>query len=263
MDDSHIVIPDGFIVLRKGTSWAIVQGENSAQIASALIDGENCEALPTSGRGIILKFCYGLNCTGIVRRYLRGGAIRFILRDRYILSNRPLKEFLLHHKLLQMDLSVPDLLGVCWRQKGIFYSGALATEQLSGMDLDAWLSHHPDDENDIETLLKKCGRLICQMHNNNVLHADLQVKNIFICGNEPVLLDFDNAKICSVLPSWRRTCNLLRLRRSFDKRGHHRNWFYKICEGYGMTTFPPVLSFLYGVKGVISDMIFGRRNKYT
>jgi len=73
------------------------------------------------------------------------------------------------------------------------------------------------------------------------------------------LLDFDRARIKTRIANWRRACNLLRLRRSFDKRGHGREAFRMLAEGYGMTEFDPLLDGIFKLKGFLSTMFFERR----
>lgn len=252
-------LPDGFRHVQEGHAVAVVCAEGAEKIAGALLHNAGCETLSVIGRGAMFRFAWMAERNGIVRRCKRGGLMRFLFRDQYLFVNRPYKEFKLHLCVLQRGLPAPGLLGVCWRRRGLCYSGSLATEELPGVDLDAWLRDNQVDSAAGASLLRACGKLIRTMHEAGVLHADLQLKNLFVSGNAVFLLDFDRARIKTRIANWRRACNLLRLRRSFDKRGHGREAFRMLAEGYGMTEFDPLLDGIFKLKGFLSTMFFERR----
>lgn len=219
------------------------------------MDGTNCAPLDTLGRGAMAVFSWAPGRNGILRKYRRGGVIRFIFRDRFILANRPLREFLLHREILSRGVPAPRVLGVSWTRTGIFYSGALATEKVEGMDLNSWLLSNPDLPVNRADVLKSCGAVIRKMHDAGVIHGDLQVKNILVTGNAPLLLDFDRARTDPLFLTLRRQCNLLRLKRSFVKRGHGEECLEMLLAGYGTVWFHAGLKFVYRVKGFISDKL--------
>ena len=256
---TSINLPDGFRYVQEGHAIAMVRAEGGEKIAGALLRNAGCEILSAVGRGAMFRFVWTKERNGMLRTYKRGGMMRFLLRDRYLLVNRPLNEFRVHLRVLERGLPVPDVLGVCWRRCGLCYSGALATVELPGVDLDTWLKDNQADSIAAVSLLRACGELIHRMHEAGVLHADLQLKNLFVSGNDVFLLDFDRARIKTRIGNWRRVCNLLRLRRSFDKRGHGREAFRMLAEGYGMTEFNPLLDGIFKLKGFLSTMFFERR----
>ena len=247
--------PEAFSRFENGETKAIVLSKGAASIADALLRGKNCVSLDIIGRGTVASFPWLGDRQGILRKYRRGGLARFLVHDRFILANRPLHEFRVHNAVQQMGIPVPRLLGVCWRRNGIFYSGALATEKADGPDLHDWLLSVSDETEERFRVLGKCGVLIRQMHDAGVTHGDLQVKNILITSKGPLLIDFDAAKIDPWLKQWRRECNLLRLRRSFLKRGHENDCFEALLAGYGQVKFHRVLNIFYSVRGYVSDRI--------
>jgi len=252
-------LPDGFRHVQEGHAFAIVRDEGGEKIAEALLHHAGCETLSATGRGTVFRFAWKEGCNGILRRHKRGGLMRFLSRDRYLFVNRPLEEFKIHVCVLERGVPAPGVLGVCWWRRGLCYSGALATKELPGVDLDTWLREEGADSGAVKPVLRACGERIRAMHDAGVVHRDLQVKNLFVSGDTIFLLDFDRARVGTCVGNWRRMCSLLRLRRSFDKRGHGRDAFGVLADGYGMTVFNTWLEALYGAKGFLSSMIFKRR----
>jgi tRNA A-37 threonylcarbamoyl transferase component Bud32 len=252
-------MPNGFIQIKQGGTVALVRKEGYEQIADALIHGKGCVPMDAAGRGTMLKFPLTEEHAGIVRKYKRGGMVRLVLRDSFFFRNRPLSEFLTHCVLVERNLPVPLLLGVCWKQQGCFISGALATKEIAGSDLDTWLRYCNHTIEEKTAMLHLCGQTIRLFHDTNVYHRDLQLKNIFVHNNTPVLLDFDGATIDRPVRRFWRGYSLLRLKRSFDKLGHERELFERLIHGYGEFCTPKWLDVFYTIKGFLSDMIFSRR----
>lgn len=248
-------VPANYFLIDKGSSVAIISGEGTESIAAALLYGKDCITLDSKGRGAMASFPWKDGREGILRRYRRGGLIRFILRDRFLFANRPLREFRVHNAAQKRGVPVPRLLGVCWTRNGIFYSGAIATQKSAGVDLHEWLLSETHEAGERLRVLRACGELVRQLHESGIIHGDLQVKNIFISQQGPLLLDFDAATSASRPQQWRRECNLLRLRRSFAKRGHGSDCFEILISGYGDIKFHRGLVLFYSVKGHLSDII--------
>jgi len=234
---------------------ALVCDAYAEAVAAALIDGEGGAPAGVEGRGTVFRFVYP-GGYGIIRRYLRGGFMRHFLKDAYLISNRPLREFRLHQYAIEQGLAVPALLGVCWRRRGGFVRGAIATQALDAVSLDVYLRRGAEDT---EAQLRACGTLIRRMHDRDIWHADLHVRNILVGHGGPYLIDFDKAVRRSGLTRLQRARNLLRLRRSLEKNGLSLAFFQPLCEGYGVEALPEWLSRIYRSKGYLSDRISGRR----
>jgi len=246
--------PPNYVRIHSGKSGAIILSEGRDAIEGALLHGRNCSPFGASGRGAMASFPWKEGRDGILRQYRRGGLIRFLLRDRFAFVNRPCREFRVHNTAQERGVPVPRILGVCWTRDGIFYSGAIATERMAGVDLHDWLLSEAHEPAERLRMLKTCGSLVRQMHDTGIIHGDLQVKNILISRGVPLLLDFDAATIVPRVRQWRRECNLLRLRRSFAKRGHNTDCFEALLSGYGAIKFHRGLSIFYSVKGYLSDI---------
>ena len=275
-----------------GRKTAVFRTEGADQIRAALMDGAGCVPASAEGRGTLMRFPY-LDGHALIRKYRRGGAIRFLLKDRYLLHNRPLREFRLHLYVYDKGLSVPKPLGACWERRGICFAGAIATLEINAVNLLQYLrmagsgscstgcparsrgsAPLPSEEQtqtpaglveltraplpSEEETLRECGALIRQMHEIGVFHSDLQVRNILVGADGPLLIDFDKARLHHSLGPWRRARNLLRFRRSFRKCGLSEVLFQQLCEGYGTLDVPPLLDRFYHVKGRLSDALSGR-----
>lgn len=245
-----------FTQIKRNGKTALVDKQYADVVADALLDGEGCTPLDVGGRGTVLRFAYP-GGRGIIRPYRRGGLIRHVMRDTYLLSNRPLHEFKIHLELLKKGLSLPPLLGVTWERRGLFVRGALATHALEAQTLLAWLG---DTRAETKRVLHACGATIRKMHELHVWHADLQLGNILIENGTPYLIDFDNARILQNLSPLLRGRNLLRLKRSFEKNNVDLQHFQTLCAGYGIDALPTWLGKLYQAKGKVSD-IASRRNR--
>lgn len=229
---------------------AMVRHEWADAIAAALFEGRGCEPAGRGGRGSLLRFSYA-GGTGLIRRYLRGGLFRWVLRDAYVLRNRPLRELRLHLGLYDEGLAVPVPLGAVWERRGLCLSGAIATGEVDAVDLLDYLQGHGAGDG---TVLRECGRLIRRMHDCGVFHADLQAGNILVGGEGPYLIDFDKATRRAALDRVKRARNLFRLRRSLEKNGLTSDCFRLICDGYGAQPLPDWLGRVYRLKGKLADL---------
>lgn len=210
-----------------------VREDASAAVTGALVRGEGCVAHGRGGRGGTLLFPMGEDF-GVLRRYRRGGMLARML-PKCFLRNRMRAESEIHAFLEASGAPVPELLGVCWRRRGLGYHGAIATRLIDAPTLLEWLAAQPEDAKEG---LRACGVAIRRVHDLGVLHADLNAANILIAAQGPLLIDFDGAKRRDGLGRRQRVTNLLRLRRSLRKAGYPDVLFEAILEGYGDVRFP-------------------------
>ena len=225
---------------------------HAERIAAALVDGEGCTPASVAGRGTVMRFDYG-GGHGMVRHCERGGAMRRLIEDAYVLVNRPLREFRVHRHLAKAGLAVPPILGVCWRRRGMLVQGAVATEAAPGENLDLFLRREAADAPET---LQRCGALVRAMHDLGAWHADLQVRNVLVGETGMWLIDFDKATLHRHVSKIQRMRNLLRFRRSLEKNDFPETFFAHLCAGYGAVP-PAWLDSIYRLKGRISDL--GRR----
>jgi 3-deoxy-D-manno-octulosonic acid kinase len=251
-----------FIYLSDRNEHMKVLAREEFCVKQALLYGEGCYPSGISGRGEVSFFPLADGGEGVLRRCRRGGLIQFFLHNRYLFINRPLLEFEVHAEAQRRRLPVPLLLGVKWRQQGCTFSGVLATRRMEGQDLDAWLCTAENPAEKHPEILHACGVMIRTCHDAGLFHADLNIKNIFIEKGCPRLLDFDRACFYNALGDGQRARNLLRLRRSFEKKGHSREDFEMLLQGYGSVNIPRWLQLLSLIKNSISDL-FQRKRKIS
>ncbi len=251
--------PTEFVDVQRRNQYALVRRDGAETIAAALFDGTGCHPVAAAGRGAMMRFHWQGKQDGILRVCRRGGLLGHVLKEGFLLHNRPLAEFRIHEQVRARGIPAPPLLGVRWLRRGPFYYGALATELMPGCDLDAWLRMNSGAVDRIKAVLRDCGALIRRMHDKGVVHADLQVKNIFASDTGLLLLDFDRARVGSAASPLARACNLLRLRRSFEKRGFPEEYWRHLMTGYDGAPPPRWLDRAFRVKARFSDMMHGRR----
>lgn len=227
----------------QGTT-CMVRREGADAIAAAFLRGDHCVPMEASGRGGMVRFPWSCGRWGVVRKCLRGGVFGGLLGDGYFLENRPKKEFFIHLEAEKRGLPVPKILGVAWSRRGPWFRGSIATELMEGADLAVWRGF--GQASDAETaVFTGCGRAIRAMHDAGIWHADLQVKNLFVAPDGIMLLDFDRAKIYKDVGIRLRSSNLLRLRRSMEKRGWPAGCFQAVVDGYGGIDIPPGMNWLH------------------
>lgn len=214
------------------------------------------------GRGGLYTFPVLLR-KGILREYRRGGIVGRHFREG-TLTNRPLHEWDILNRLFNADFPVPDPLGVVWKRRSLLYTGAIATQYIDARNLAEYLANQ--DESSAK-LLETVGALIRRMHDLCVYHADLHVGNILVArdasgGPSIYFVDFDNARVTAV-SQLDRARNMLRLRRSFLKRGLRVTDFEHILRGYGPLDVPAWLETAYEIKGALSDALNRRAGAHV
>ena len=178
--------------------------------------GEVEEAL--GGRGSISFIRLG-EARLVLRRYLRGGLVAKLSRDRYLwlgeARTRAFREFRLLVRLRELSLPVPRPVAARYRRGLLAYRGELVTELLPATESLAarWLAGR-DTRGDWE----EAGRCIRRFHDAGVQHADLNAHNIMLGASGGVwLLDFDHGRLREP-GAWRERV-LARLARSLQKIG--------------------------------------------
>ncbi len=222
----------------------------------ALLDRETCGPVDGMGRGALYRFPLSAG-NGILREYRRGGMMQRLLTEGS-LTNRPLREWRVISYLHEKGFPVPEPLGVVWRRAGGLVFGAIATRELDASTLCAWLSARSERSED---MLEAVGKLVRVMHDLGVYHADLHVGNVLVSSGSDAsgiyIVDFDKARI-GPLTDIQRAQNLLRLRRSFVKRGLRLTDYERIRRAYGAASVPQWLEWLYDAKSALSDSVRSR-----
>ncbi len=163
----------------------------------------------------------------VIRKYLRGGLMRFVNRNLYIGPDRPFNELRVTVEASSKGIPTADILAaVSIKSASLLYRGYLFSKELSSCcDLSAYLkeclqNHRATFSNIKKQLLQKAAGLISAMHDNGLYHGDLNLKNILINRLNPeqmYIIDWDKSRAQQCLDSSERRANVLRFCRSMAK----------------------------------------------
>jgi 3-deoxy-D-manno-octulosonic acid kinase len=149
----------------------------------------------------------------VLRHFKRGGWMARLARDRYLwlglARTRSFAEFDLLRLMWQAGLPVPRPLGAAvWRGR-LTYRAALLTERIPQARPLALCSE--------PKVWLEAGRVVAQMHQFEVWHADLNVFNLLVDAQDKVwIIDLDRGRR-KTLTATQRAENLSRLLRSVRK----------------------------------------------
>jgi 3-deoxy-D-manno-octulosonic acid kinase len=152
-------------------------------------------------------------CEAVLRHFKRGGWMARLARDRYLwlglARTRSFAEFDLLRLMWQAGLPVPRPLGAAvWRDR-LTYRAALLTERIPQARPLALCSE--------PQVWLEAGRVVAQMHQFEVWHADLNVFNLLVDAQDKVwIIDLDRGRR-KALTATQRAENLSRLLRSVRK----------------------------------------------
>jgi 3-deoxy-D-manno-octulosonic acid kinase len=152
----------------------------------------------------------------VVRRGLRGGAMRWLGDRHFGFRPRPLCELPLLQRARRRGLPVPEpLAAVVERRFPLVYRGLLVMAELSGGET-LWerMRRAPSP-----ALFDALGRELRRLHDEGLFHPDLNLNNILVlpAAGEPrfAFVDLDRARLgASPLPERCRRRSLRRVRRS-------------------------------------------------
>jgi 3-deoxy-D-manno-octulosonic acid kinase len=160
----------------------------------------------------------------VLRQYSHGGLLRAITGNLYYFGKRSFRELALTEEVRSCGIpTIPSIGAIHHRIFFPFYQAYfLSLEVPHAMDLIRYfngIEAHPSRENisSKRKTIRSAGLLIRQFHQAGFFHADLQLKNILIAGDELLLIDFDRSYRKPTLSTNERMKNLLRLNRSVEK----------------------------------------------
>ena len=160
----------------------------------------------------------------VVRRYSHGGLLRGITRDLYLFGSRSFREAALTEEIRTSGIPTVHLVGAIHRRVFPFFykSYLLSLEIPSARDLAQYfqkLGPRPSGEPLLakRKVIRSAGLLLRQFHRSGFFHADLQLKNFLVSGDNLFLIDFDRSYRKEKLSNSEVVKNLLRLNRSAEK----------------------------------------------
>ena len=160
-----------------------------------------------------------------VRHYRRGGALASYLDDRYLGGGptRPEREIRASVEARARGVPTPAVITGAWYRAGVFYRADLVTELVPGaLSLaDSLFSDEPSP--DAVARLACSGRLVRDLAEKGILHADLNAMNIVLSSERsgPVayVVDLDRASVADTPRATLGASMRRRLERSLGKLG--------------------------------------------
>lgn len=177
-----------------------------------------------SGRGVVFRLDapdMGEDQGIVVREYRHGGLLRKVLKDRFFIPHRALKELFVLVTGVFRGLNVPEPVGASQSYGPlVLYKARIVTKEIpDGRNLPDFLKDVKATSEKRELVLKKSGEAIRKIHDAGIYHRDLNMNNLFVVddGGTIYVLDFDRAKISNKVGLKKREKNLGRLLRSARK----------------------------------------------
>lgn len=182
---------------------------------------------PAAGRGAVPR----LPVEGhpdermMVRRYLRGGLLRFINRDLYLDGRRAFRELAVTAAAGRSGVPTAEVIAaVSIRAAGCWHRCFLFSKELPGcVDLPAYLLRRAEAASfaaDKRAALERAARVVRLMHDRGFFHADLNMKNILVQTGTPerlFIIDWDKSRRHERLDDGLRRQNAVRFCRSLAK----------------------------------------------
>ncbi len=195
----HSALPEGYVDIDRG-DWRVVAPRLELAEMTSLLDAARAGRLEgeeaASGRGGALRLVLRGGKVVFVRRYLRGGLVRFFLRDLFLLRPpRPLRELVATEKARAAGCHVPMVHAVAVEESGLFYRGWIVTSAIDGARdfIDVYAE---EGEAGRRALLTAAGGAIRGLHDAGVFHPDLTGNNLLVAGDGSVaVIDFDRAVV--------------------------------------------------------------------
>ncbi|MBI5309099.1 MAG: hypothetical protein HZB37_12425 [Planctomycetes bacterium] len=162
----------------------------------------------------------------VIRDYRHGGLLGKLLGGVFCDGNRPLNEVYVNEIALQKGVPSAEVIAITKKKLyGLFYRANFITREISGaIDVLQFLQETPLEtiRRSKHAIIHALVKLIHDMHNAGIYHADLHLKNILLKQDDPgafsaYIIDLDKSFIVDKLTVEQRMKNLLRLNRSIDK----------------------------------------------
>jgi hypothetical protein len=231
-----IKAPDGYVFLRNGPSTiAALKSYADCLSKQGIFNADNLRDLflnedyQHKGRGAVPS----IPIEGkpgekmVIRKYLRGGLLRFVNRDIYLGLNRSFNELRATVEASSRNIPTLEVLAaVCVKIIGPFYRGYFITKELSSFyDAPLFLQIIADKNRESfieekERFLKRAAETIRSMHDRGVYHGDLNMKNILtdISDHQNLrIIDWDKSSLKKSLTHSERRANVRRFCRSMAK----------------------------------------------
>jgi len=236
MKQSAAYPPPGFVHITRGRINIAVRDEYRELLLNQGIESPE-KLLAACSQGIAVHTGRGVNpsipiqgCAHenmVIRKYRRGGMLRFFMPDIYWGGHRPFRELCVTAEALQRGIPTVSVLAAVTEQvAGPLYRGYLISRELpSSRDLPdvlKSLAMSPAQERFTKkrAILTQVAQAVSSMHDRGFYHGDLNLKNILMATHHEdtvYILDWDKSWYKEKLSQAERSRNVLRFCRSMTK----------------------------------------------
>ena len=166
------------------------------------------------------------NETFIVREYWHGGMVGKIFKDFFCDGMRPVRELSVCEAASRGGIKTTEIVAIVKNKVfGPLYKFRLVTKEITeSIDLIELLLHSGENRlfKQKKQIINELAKAVNDMHNVNIYHADLHLKNILVKsdpggGVQVYIIDLDKSKQYEKIGFQRKMKNILRLDRSVVK----------------------------------------------
>ena len=164
--------------------------------------------------------------TFIVREYWHGGMVGKIFKDFFCDGMRPVRELSVCEAASRGGIKTTEIVAIVKNKVfGPLYKFRLVTKEITeSIDLIELLLHSGENRlfKQKKQIINELAKAVNDMHNVNIYHADLHLKNILVKsdpggGVQVYIIDLDKSKQYEKIGFQRKMKNILRLDRSVVK----------------------------------------------
>ena len=228
---NNCVIPTSFTLTRKGKVFLLLKEEYKDQLLGLGIEVPEDFLMKSpettfhlGGRRPHPSIPMKDGKRVVFRSYSHGGLFRAFTRNLYFLGSRSFQELALTEEIRVRGIPTTQPVGAIHRflffrfYKAYFLSLEIP-HALNLIQFFQKIGPHPSPQDLIlkRQMIRSAGLLLRQFHQSGIFHGDLQLKNILVSGDHPLLIDFDRSYRRPVLSAGERAKNLFRLNRSAEK----------------------------------------------
>ncbi|RMD82435.1 MAG: hypothetical protein D6815_09230 [Candidatus Dadabacteria bacterium] len=178
-----------------GRLRVVACGVDPREVA-ALVEKPSCGEAVEGGRGGTVRVALSDGRRAYLRKCLRGGAVRHLVRDLYCgRPERPLREMWVTRRARSAGCLVPEILAVAIEYLGFCYRGWVLSEAIDGARalVDALAAAGPQEQ---LRLLARVSAAVAALHEAGVYHVDLTGHNVLVAQDGQIwLIDFDRARV--------------------------------------------------------------------
>jgi len=226
-------IPASFAIVKRGNTTLFVKEKHKEGILRIVLDKE---FLHKSGNNTQVKFGRGSYLSVpitedgterfVIRDYRHGGLLGKLFGGVFFKENRPLNEIYISEIASQRGVPSAEVIAITKRRLwGIFYKAKFISKEIDGaLDIIEFLKKSSPAfiQRYKKPIIFALVKLIRNMHDAGISHADLHLKNILLKKDSngeftAYIIDLDKSVVLNKLNIQQRIKNLLRLDRSFVK----------------------------------------------